>query len=469
MNAAPLRIAYLPFYVDYYEGICPDFPREKMALAQQCAKVLAQHGEVVWDGELIRDVASAAAIGQKLSAQNVDCVVIVTTIAVFAAIPWAALQHLGVPILIWNAQQIERVGKGYSMVEIVRNTGQIGTQALANTLLRQGRTFRIITGYRKSKRTAMELARFFRVLRAAAVLRKARLLSIGAPFPGMVDVELDRQYLAQHLGASAIDLGVEDLNRAYAAVPETEVKKHAKQLKATHKVENLTRDETLRSARLSEALKALAEGYDVAAGSLNCHGANCLRNEEIGITACYGLGVQNGLGRPFTCTGDLPTALAMLLLKTLSGAAMYTEVQVMDEKRRAVVIANSGEGEDALRRKGCHSIVRGNTNFKGVHGRGASFAYPLEAGPATIVSLTPTPNHARPFRLIAAEGEILDEPLPDAGSLAGFFRFAHTDLHDGYTRWLEAGAVHHAGTTSGHWSREISEVAALLKMEFVGI
>jgi L-arabinose isomerase len=395
--------------------------------------------------------------------------VVVTAIAVFGAIPWAALQHLEVLILIWNAQQIERVGKGYSMVEIVRNTGQIGTQALANTLMREGRSFRVITGYDKSKRTALELSRFFRVLHAAAVLKKARLLAVGTPFPGMTDVELEPDYLLRHLGASIINLGVEDLNRAYEAVPETEVKKHIRQLKQTHEVENLTHDETQRSVRLCEAVQGLAEGYNVNAGTLNCHGPNCLRNTEIGVTACYSLGVQNTLGRPFTCTGDLPTALAMLLLKTLSGVAMYTEVQVMDEKRRAVVIANSGEGEDAMRRKGCDSVVQGNTNFKGAHGRGASFAYPLEPGPATIVSLTPTPKNAQPFRLIAAEGKILDDPLPDAGALAGFFRFAHTDLHTGYTRWLEAGAVHHAGTTSGHWARELAEVAALLNMEFVGI
>ena len=60
-------------------------------------------------------------------------------------------------------------------------------------------------------------------------------------------------------------------------------------------------------------------------------------------------------GRPFTCTGDLPTALAMLILKKLTGVAMYTEVQVMDEKSRAVVIANSGEGEEGIRRKGAAS------------------------------------------------------------------------------------------------------------------
>ena len=108
----------------------------------------------------------------------------------------------------------------------------------------------------------------------------------------------------------------------------------------------------------------------------------------------------------------------------------------MDEDREAVVIANSGEGEDGIRREGCPATVRRNTNFTGSHGRGASFAYPLRAGPATLVSFTPTRDS---YRLVAAEGEILEETLPDAGALAGFFKFAHTDLVSGYTKWLEAG------------------------------
>lgn len=469
MSAPQFRIGYLPFYVDYYEGICPDFPHEKAAVAKRCADTLRAHGELVWDGELLRDVEGAARAGRHLAEQEVDCVVVVTTIAVFGGISWAALQHLAAPILIWNAQQIESVVADYSMVEIVRNTGQIGTQALANTLVREARAFKVITGYEANADCMRQLQRFFRTARAAASLRKARLLQVGSTFPMMTDVELDEEHLAQHLGASIVRIGEPELTSAYEAIEEDAVTDHLSRLPQAQAVQDISPDEMARSVRLSEALCTLVEKTGAAAGTLNCHGANCLRNPQIGVTACYSLGVQNSQGRPFTCTGDLPTALAMLLLKQLSGVAMYTEVQVMDEARNALVIANSGEGEEAIRRAQSPACVRGNTNFKGVHGRGASFAYPLQAGPATVVSLTPTPNGKQPFRLIAAEGDILEETLPDTGSLAGFFRFAHTNLTDGYTRWLEAGAVHHAGTAIGHWSGELAEVAKLLNFEFIGI
>ena len=468
-TSPPLRIGYLPFYVDYYEGICPDFPREKAAVAKRCADELSKRGTVVWHGQLVRDADVAAEVGERLAGERVDCIVVVTTIAVFSGIPWAALRHLPVPILIWNAQQIETVGKNYSMVEIVRHTGQIGTQALANTLLREGRWFRVVTGYENNPRTGEQLDRFLGVCRAVARVRQGRLLAVGSTFPLMNDVELDDEYAAEHLGPTVTHVTPAELTVRYEAVSDLDVAAHVARLNCDHDVHDIKPDELSRSARLCEAVASLADEHRADAGSVNCHGPNCLRNPSIGITACYSLGYQNSLGRPFTCTGDLPTALAMLILKQLTGAAMYTEVQVMDERRNAVVIANSGEGEEAVRRPGAKSTVRGNANFKGLHGRGASFAYPLRPGPATVVSLTPTPRGPKRFRLVVAEGEIRDDPLPDAGALAGFFRFASGDVEEAYTRWLEAGPVHHAGTAPGHWAKELADVAELLGMEMVRV
>jgi L-arabinose isomerase len=460
-----LRIGYLPLYVSYYESVRPQFLVEKTAVARRCADVLSGYGEVIWDGTLIADLETAHAAGVRLANEAPDCLVVLPTIAVFGAIPWAAIRHNTAPVMIWNAQQIETVRPGYDMVEIVRNTGQIGTQALANTLLREGRWFRVVAAWEEGAATAKQLSRWFAVLRAVKTLRGARLLSIGEPFPLMTDILLDECALKEWLGASVMRISEAELVREYEAVSQDRVEAHKNACRDRIEWEAITPDEFDRSVRLSEAVSTLVTKSDTAGGTLNCHGV-CLRNSSIGVTACYSLGVQNRHGRPFTCTGDLPTALALLALKTLTGAAMYTEVQVMDEARRAIVIANSGEGEDGVCRKGSVVRVRGNTNFSGLHGRGASFAYPLEPGPATIVSFTPAPGG---WRLIAAEGEILEEAMPDVGALTGFFRFRNGDLHTCYRRWLEAGAVHHAATTLGHWSGELETLSDLLGMQFLGV
>ena len=106
-------------------------------MAQRCGDTLSNYGQLLWDGNLIGDEAAAEAGGREIAAKKPDCVVVVTTIAVFGGICWAALKEIEAPILIWNPQLLETVGTGYTMEDIVRNTSQIGTQALANTLLRR--------------------------------------------------------------------------------------------------------------------------------------------------------------------------------------------------------------------------------------------------------------------------------------------------------------------------------------------
>jgi len=464
-----LRIGFLPFYVDYYEGICPDFPVEKQAICERLAEMLRGYGEVLWDGRMIRGESDATAAGAALAEQKPDCTVVFTSIAVFSAFPLAALAAVTGPLLIWNAQQIETVGPGYAMEEIVRNTGQIGTQALANTLVRTGRPFRVLTGYEASPRTREELGAFFAAVRTVKAVRGARLLAVGEPFPAMLDILADADVLRRELGIEVVRVGLAEWTRRNEALPADRVAGRVADLHRRHPVAGIGDDEIARSARVAEALAELVREHQVAGGTLNCHGPVCLRNPAIGVTACYSLGDQNAAGRPFTCTGDIPTAIAMLMLKHLTGVSMYTEVQVMDERRNAVVIANSGEGEPGLCRPGVPCRLRGNTNFKGTHGRGLSFAHPLAPGPATLVSFTPTPAGPKPFRLVVAEGEILDETLPDVGALAGFFRFGGASLTDAYTRWLEAGAVHHAATAPGHWARALRDVAGWLGLECVRV
>src|SRR5260370_33289845 len=76
---------------------------------------------------------------------------------------------------------------------------------------------------------------------------------------------------------------------------------------------------------------------------MNCHVREIRFGEEIGITPCYGLGRLTSRGIPWTCAGDVVTAVAMLSVKRLGGAAIYHELEAVDYATGEVGIANSGE------------------------------------------------------------------------------------------------------------------------------
>lgn len=462
----PLRIGFLPFYVDYYEAIASDFAPRKRALIRHCRETLAAYGEVVGPDEPLMDREAAGAAGVAMQREGVDCVVALTVIAVFSGLSDAAISQLDAPLLLWHCQEIDTVDADYSMVEIVRNTGQIGVQALANVLGRRRREFRVLCASRLAPQTSAGLDAFFSVARARRAVSGGSVLQVGEPFPDMTDVLLPEPHAAA-LGLRIVKHSADDLTRAYLAVTDDEARDEVASMRSDFSPGDITDEELLRSAKIWLAVKSLLGELQPACASINSHGVNCLRNPEIGVTATYAISRLHAMGIPCSEVGDIPTALALRLLCELAGDALYTEVQVLDEVRRAIVLANSGEAADGLRAPGSPVRLAGNANFRGLHGRGASFAYPIAPGPATVVSLTPVGENG--FRLVAMEGEILEEPLPDTGAITGFFRFAHTTPHDGYRRWIEAGPVHHAATARGHQAGRLCSLAHLMGWEIVTI
>ncbi len=462
----PLRIGFLPFYVDYYESLSPDFGPGKREEIRRCRAMLATHGEVVGPDGPICDVEMARAAGRELRESGVDCIVALCVIAVFAEISDAALDGLDQPLLLWHCQDIETVDSGYSMVEIVRNTGQIGVQALANVLARRGRPFRALCASRHSTATPDGLITFFTLARACQAVRNIRVLQIGEIFPGMADV-LISDYHRCALGIDVRPHDADALTRAYLDAPQSEIDAELDFMKSTWTLAEITDDELARSARLWVAIRGIAKTVKPDCATINSHGMNCLRNPEIGLTATYAISRLQASGVPCSEVGDIPTVLAMAAARELSGDALYTEVQVLDEGRNAIVLANSGESAESLCRAGEAIRLVGNSNFRGLHGRGASFAYPLAAGPVTVVSLSPVGECD--FRLIVMEGEILSEPLPDTGAITGFFRPSHLPLHQAYRAWVEAGAVHHAATASGHLATSFQDLARLLRWQITTI
>lgn len=462
----PLRIGFLPFYVDYYESLSPDFGSGKREEIRRCRAMLAAYGEVLGPEGPICDVAMARAAGEALRERGVDCIVALCVIAVFAEISEAALEGLDQPLLLWHCQDIATVDAEYSMVEIVRNTGQIGVQALANVLARRERPFRALCASRHSVATPEGLADFFHLASASRAVRHIRVLQIGEIFPGMADVLMSED----HRLALGIDVRSHDaaaLTRAYLEAPQPEVDAELAFMKSTWPLAEITEDELERSARLWVTIRGIAEREQPDCATINSHGNNCLRNPEIGLTATYAISRLQASGVPCSEVGDIPTVLAMAVVGALSGDALYTEVQVLDEVRHAIVLANSGESAESLGRAEATIRLAGNSNFRGLHGRGASFAYPLAEGPVSVVSLSPVGQNG--FRLIVMEGEILPEPLPDTGAITGFFRPSHLPLHQAYRAWVEAGAVHHAATARGHLGASLQDLAGLLRWQITTI
>lgn len=454
------RAGLLTLYVPFYESIA-NLRAEKEACVSSIVGRLAGDAEVIWPG-LVDSIEAARRARDLFRQEQVDAIVVVPLVAAFGALGWAAIEEADVPVVLWNIQPSPGIPEPYDMTELIRNSGCLGTEALANTLARAGRFFRTCfsAGHPAVPR---RVAVFLRAAAAAADLRRATFGRIGSVFPQMTDVQMDAAEWTARTGSRVAEIPPAEITSACLDQEASAVAARVDEITAAHACENLSSDELARSARLSLALDAIVARHGLDGGAFNCHGENCLRNPEIGVTACYGVSRNTTEGRPFSCTGDLPTAIALYLMKHLAGSAIYGELDFVDPAANAVVIANGGEG-DFTAADGEVRMV-GNENFAGLHGRGASPKMSPRHGRATLLSFTPL-DAAREYRLVVGTGDLVDVPIRGLSVLHQAFRFDGVAADLAFEQWCDAGAVHHLALAPGDWAEELCLAARILKFEF---
>jgi L-arabinose isomerase len=222
-------------------------------------------------------------------------------------------------------------------------------------------------------------------------------------------------------------------------------------------------DELDRSLRAACALDDLVDRHRLDAGAMNCHVPEIRFGDEIGITPCFALGRSTTRGVPWTCVGDVLTAVAMLAGKLLGGAAQYHELEAIDYATGELVLASSGEFDLDLAPGARPRLIR-NGWFASDPRCGACACFSAAAGPATLIGFAQVPDG---YRLIAAEGEFTGRAFPATGTANGGFRFARG--LDGWTDWCRAGANHHSSATPGAFGPAVEALGRLAGVEAVRV
>ena len=465
------RIAVVhPYWTLWEHTAGPTFRADRLALACQVAASLDDAFEPVG----VNDFASAveaAALAPAFAAAGAEVVLVLQTMAAPSAFSLALLDALpGVPVVIWALHETGLVEGGFDHGGITTQGATVGAPMLSNVLGRRGRPFEMVLG-RVSD--GMTVARVRRALRLAAVARRislARLGRVGVPVDGYLHVDVDDDELRAGTGIEVVRIEPDELVERYLAVSETRVRALDAEVRAGWLFEEDldTGGSLARSLRSALALEDLVAHHRLDAGAFNCHVPQFRFGEPIGIAPCWALGRSTSAGVPWTCTGDVLTAVAMLATKRLGGAAVYHEIEAIDYETGEVVIANSGEHDLAWLAPGERPRLRRNGWFCGKDPHcGVCAVLEPPAGPATLVAFTPHPDARRGFRFVAARGALTARRFPETGTVNGAFRFGDGPVEEAWARWANAGVNHHSSATPGDISEDVSAVARHLGIEAV--
>ena len=458
-----------PYWTLWEHTAPPTFRADRMALARSVAGELSDAFEPIGVLE-VDSVETGIRAGADLAAREPDVVLVLQTMAVPSAYALALLEALpGVPVVIWALHENGRADARFDHASITTQGATVGAPMLSNILSRRGRPFDLLLGRRSDPAAIGRVRDALRVAAVARRLQRARIGRVGRPVEGYLHVDVDDAQLAAGTGIALVPIDPDEVVDRYRSVPADRVRALENEVRDQWLIaDDVEADSLERSLRAALALEDVVADHRLDAGAFNCHVPQFRFGPTIGIAPCWALGRLTTAGVPWTCTGDVLTAVAMLTTKRLGGAALYHEIETIDYASGEVVIANSGEHDLAWGAPAEVPRLRPNGWFCGKDPHcGVCAVIEPAPGPATLVGFTPHPDAVGGFRYIVARGRLTGRRFPDTGTANGAFRFAAGPVEEAWARWARSGVNHHSSATPGDLAAAVEGVARHLGIEAV--
>lgn len=439
-------------YWDFWESaVQTDVRGDKKTFHEKCTATVKRHGTIAWnvtDGELNDDL------------EAVDVIVVVSQMAVPPSRLLTFLQ--GRPesvILIWAAHGNPHIEEPFTHESIVLRGATVGASMLTASLVQNSVAHEVILGDPESA----VVSRSLRVACAAGLIRGSRLTVIGRELEGYDFVNPPSSEL-ERLNINIVRHSPREFAQNAAAVDADAIIAFTSDLDLSwHSA--TTAEGSDQAVRYVLALQSMVAKDQSRAGALNCHGTALRTNPSgTGVAPCFALGCETSQGRPWTCTGDINTSLAMLLVSVLGHPTMYHEMEAVDVTTGDIIFANSGEHDGRFQ---AQTPTRYSPNpwFPGANPT-PILSYQVAAGPASVVALSVVNNR---LRVIVAEGEFTARPAQAAGTMSAVFRFNGFDGEEGWQAWVRAGSGHHSCATNEHIAEDLEALCRHLEIECVSL
>ena len=418
------------------------------------------------DGGLVTTKELSQAAGDKFRAADVDLVFmqLLTYATSYNMLP--AVKDLDVPVVLVNIQKLkaldydtagtaEWLGEAYAC-------GAVGE--MVADLNRYGKKSDVITGVVEGGDPDVErqIDEWCRAAQCRRRFRDTNIAQIGRPYPGMMDLYIDESnlYRRMHLYTKQFDW-----EKIWAiaddVTDEATVEAKIDDIKATF---NILGDAD--EARLKEMARYVAAFEE------------WVKDEKLGLVASHYDGYAKGQagvvdsilipafsmlikqGTACAVEGDIKVAMAMSILKTISGTGQLAEMYTIDFNDEVTLIGHSGSGDAdiSLAKK---PTMRMMDVFHGKTGGGYLTQFYPPTGPVTYLAITQ--DGEGHFKFVAAEGINEDGKILNNGDTMMRTRFS-VGPREFVTKWSLTGPTHHFGAAVGHHIDVIEKVAKIFSV-----
>ena len=449
--------AYLP----QFPSLVPEFEAQYEAFK----KTLPDTVEII-DGGLVTTKEQSMAAGYKFRAADVDLVFLqmLTYATSYNVLP--AIRDLDVPVVIVNVQKLK--APDYPNTDIAKWLGELYAcgavgEAVAD-LERAGKRHAVITGVVEGgdPYVAAEIEDWCRAAQVRRRFRDTNIAQIGRPYPGMMDLYIDETNLYNRMFLYTKQF---DWEKMWAIADNID-----DEAAIRAKAEDILNTFDIEGGATVETVWEMAK-YVVAF-------EQWVKDEQLGFVASHYDGFATGKagvldsmlipafsmlikqGTACAVEGDMKVAMAMSILKTISGTGQLSEMYSIDFNEDICIIGHSGSGDADIStaKKPTMKIV---PVFHGKTGGGYLTQFYPPVGEITYLAITQDKDGN--FKFVVAEGVNEEGPI---------FTFGDTNMRTRFTcgarefcnRWSEAGPTHHMAAACGRHIDTILKVAKIFNI-----
>lgn len=449
--------AYLPQFPSLVEEFNKQYKDFKNSLPNSI--------EII-DGGIITTKEKSQEVGTLFRASDVDLVFVqmLTYATSYNMLP--AIRDLDVPVILVNIQKLRALdydhtdiaswlGEGYAC-------GAVG-EAVAD-LERFGKRHDVITGVVEGgdENVKKEIEDWCKAAQCRRRFRDTNIAQIGRPYPGMMDLYIDETNLYRRMFLYTKQF---DWEKMWAIADDINddllIKEKAKDILDTFDIEGGgSIDEVYEMAKYVVAFEKWVKDEHI--GLIASHYDGFAKGKagllDSMLIPAFSMLIKQGIA--CAVEGDMKVAMAMSILKTISGSGQLSEMYSIDFNDDICIIGHSGSGDANISyKKPTMKIVN---VFHGKTGGGYLTQFYPHLGPVTYLAITQDENGV--FKFVVAEG------INEEGKILSF---GDTNMRTRFTcgarefvnRWSEAGPTHHMAACSGRYIDTILKVAKIFNVK----
>lgn len=449
--------AYLP----QFPSLVPEFESQYDAFRN----FLPDTVEII-DGGIVTTKEASAAAGDKFRAADVDLVIVqlLTYATSYNMLP--AVRDLDVPVVLVNLQK--KKAPDYANTDTATWLGELyacgAVGEMVADLERAGKRHAVITGVVEGgdPHARLEIEDWCKAAQVRRRFRDTNLAQIGRPYPGMMDLYIDETNLYHRMWLYTKQFDWEKMWAiADNIIDAAAIRAKAEDILNTFDIEGGSTVETV---------------WDMARYVIAFE--QWVQDEQIGFIASHYNGFAQGIagkldsmlipafsmlikqGTACAVEGDIKVAMAMSILKIISGTGQLSEMYSIDFNDDICIIGHSGSGDAdfSQAKKPTMKIV---PVFHGKAGGGYLTQFYPPVGDVTYLGITQDQDGR--FKFVAAEGVNEEGPIFTFGDTNMRTRFS-ISAREFCDKWSEAGPTHHMAAGVGRHIDTIVKVAKIFNI-----